>query len=378
MNPKFPAKRMLTWGRSKRYAMILISTCGMLLWTNFAVTGSTGGQALAAESNLGSSLRVVSQPIVIDGHSSEIQSANVSGSTYIGLRMLIEKLGFTLVWNEEERTATISGHNRTLKMSIDSGQYIVNDNRIYGSSTMLHEGSLFVPLRLIAEQMGYGVSYDAATQKITIDAIKENNLTIQTVKVAKEGSNQSSDIQYPQIAGLADKAVQQKINDFLVSENQARISAGLSAVKKADEENAKIKADNPTIIIPPSTLESSYEVTYNEQNKLSLYSDYYLYTGGAHGTTSRRGYTFDLLTGEQVTLKEAARNQANYVSQINTIIKKQISDTGLFLLAPFETIEADRDYFLKHEGIVVYFNQYEYTAYAEGMPEFIIPFSSLK
>ncbi|TXK68944.1 DUF3298 domain-containing protein, partial [Paenibacillus sp. N3.4] len=26
--------------------------------------------------------------------------------------------------------------------------------------------------------------------------------------------------------------------------------------------------------------------------------------------------------------------------------------------------------------MVVYFNQYEYTAYAEGMPEFIIPFSS--
>jgi len=38
-------------------------------------------------------------------------------------------------------------------------------------------------------------------------------------------------------------------------------------------------------------------VTYNEQDKLSLYVDYYSYTGGAHGSVARVTYTFDLKTG---------------------------------------------------------------------------------
>lgn len=103
---------------------------------------------------------------------------------------------------------------------------------------------------------------------------------------------------------------------------------------------------------------------------MSLYVDHYQYTGGAHGGIARRGYTFDLKTGKLLTLKAAAADHPDYVTIINRTIQEQIKDTDLPLITPFDTIKPDRDYYLSHEGVVIYFQPYEYTAYAAGMPEF--------
>ncbi|WP_240489256.1 RsiV family protein [Cohnella thermotolerans] len=111
---------------------------------------------------------------------------------------------------------------------------------------------------------------------------------------------------------------------------------------------------------------------------MSLYVDYYVYTGGAHGMTARQPYTFDLATGNVLTLKEAAEGNANYVPIINAEIAKQIKVRKLELLTPFKTIEADRPFYLNHNGLVIYFEQYEYTPYAAGMPEFVIPLKAFR
>ncbi|MGG6310668.1 RsiV family protein [Paenibacillus macerans] len=79
-----------------------------------------------------------------------------------------------------------------------------------------------------------------------------------------------------------------------------------------------------------------------------------------------------------MSLKDAANDNPNYVSIINKRIKEQIKNRNMELLTPFESIEPDRGYFLNRNGVVVFFTQYEYTSYAEGMPEFVIPYAAFK
>ncbi|SDD49010.1 Protein of unknown function [Paenibacillus sp. UNCCL117] len=324
-------------------------------------------------------LNVMDSPMVIDGKPVAVPAANVDGDTYIGLRALNEQLGLKTGWDADTRTVTVSGRGRTLKLGLDSlNDYTINGQQIYGLPAMIQDGSTYMPLRFLLEQMGYGISYDAPTRTVGIVTIEENMLSVETRTISEEGKKKSLLVHYPQIVGFGDQVVQDKINAFLKMEAESHAAAGRLTLASAAADNEEAEASHPDITIPPVSFEGRYTVTYNEQGKLSLYVDYYSYTGGAHGMIARVPYTFDLTTGSLVTLQEAAEGNAKYVDIINEAVHRQIEESGLPLLHPFETIEPNRSYFLKHGALVVYFSQYEYTAYAEGMPQFEIPMRAFR
>ncbi|WP_240414574.1 PdaC/SigV domain-containing protein [Paenibacillus periandrae] len=328
----------------------------------------------------GERMTVSSHPLLIDGVRKMVPTANVKGDTYIGLRSLNDELGLKTGYDEANQTVTVSGRGRSLKIEIKpySSAYSLNDQIIYGLPPIVQDDTAYVPLRFLLENVGYGISYDAASGIVGIATIQENQLTYHTEKITESSKESSLKVNYPQISGFADDGIQQKLNTFLKKEVEAHVSASKVLMDKAAADNKQAVADNPNFKIPPVSLDGVYKITYNEQKRLSLYIDYYIYLGGAHGMTERVPYTFDLTTGNLLTLQEVAGGNANYVSIINNEIIRQYTDTGLDLLAPFKTIEPDRPYFLKHNGVVIYFNPYEYTAYAFGMPEFEIPFAAFR
>lgn len=322
--------------------------------------------------------KILSHPIIIDGIHSNIPALNADNTIYIAVRSLKAGLGLNAVWDKAKQTVTITGRGRVLVLDLKSGGATLNDQTIYGLPAIVQDNTTYVPFRFLLERMGYGVFFDAASKAIGIETIQENDLKISNVVIKEDSKGKSMRINYPQISGFANEAVQQKINAYLRSEAEANAKTARATLDQAAKDNAQIKADNPDSFIPPVTFDGTYIITYNEQGRLSLYVDYYVYTGGAHGMTARSPYTFDLVTGNALSLKEVAEGNAKYISIINAKIKSQIKARGIGLLNPFNTIEPDRDFFLKHNGVVVYFGQYEYTPYAEGMPEFEIPFGNFK
>ncbi|MEK8132508.1 DUF4163 domain-containing protein [Paenibacillus filicis] len=347
--------------------------------TVIAAPGAAGlasTQAYAAES---AALPIAPMTVVIDGEGTAVPAVLVQGDTYIGLRALNERLGLDTGWDPGKRLVTVSGRGRTLTFSLDAlDKYTLNSQPVYGLPAIVQDGSTYLPLRFLLERMGYGISYDAGTRSVHIETIPENILSVETRKISEEKEKQSLVIYYPQITRLGDQGVQDKINAFLKQEADSQAAAGRLMLATAAEDNKGAAAANPKNSIPPVTLEGRYTVTYNEQGRLSLYFDYYSYTGGAHGMTVRDPYTFDLSTGRLLSLQEAAEGNSKYVSIIDKAIQSQIRERNLPLLQPFETIESNRDYFLKHGALVIYFSQYEYTPYSEGIPQFEIPFSAFR
>ncbi|MFC5469276.1 stalk domain-containing protein [Cohnella suwonensis] len=318
-----------------------------------------------------SSYKVINQPIEVDGARSDIAALDLDNSRYIALRSLNKSIGLVTQWDKATNKVTVTGRGRTIVLDLTSGIASLNGQSDYRLSPIVQNGTTYVPLRHLLEQMGYGVSYDPATKRIGIEAIKENDLRISTASIEESSKKFDLLVNYPVLSGFADAAVQNKINATLKKDAELQADEGQASMEEA-------LGDDSYVPVNPYAFEGDYTVTYNEKGKLSLYVDYYIYTGGAHGSTVRTTYTFDLATGDIVPLKDAAGGNADYVNVINAKIKSRIKSLGFELMVPFKTIEPDRDYFLKHNGIVVYFGQYEYLPYAAGMPEFEVPFADFR
>ncbi len=129
--------------------------------------------------------------------------------------------------------------------------------------------------------------------------------------------------------------------------------------------------------------EQNYTVTYRQNCTLSLYYDRYEYTGGAHGNTVRRSDTWNLQTGRRLSLSQLFPGNANYRTYLIRTIQKQIADQIKAGDNPyFEDYEKNvsnsfnqSNFYLKPEGLVIYFQLYEIAPYAAGIREFVIPYS---
>jgi len=162
------------------------------------------------------------------------------------------------------------------------------------------------------------------------------------------------DIYYPIVYDLVDSTVQQKINSQI-----------FNLVEMLINEQGNYE-DQETQIT------GSYELKTNERGILSFSIIIYTYSGGAHGLTIIKSLTMDIQTGKVYELMDLFQENSDYVERLSEVIKKQIIDRNISLLDEFKSIRPDQDYYIADQALVVYFQQYEITAYAFGLPHFPI------
>ncbi len=94
----------------------------------------------------------------------------VDGTTMIPLRGLFEEMGATVSWNGDEEKITVSDGKTEMIFQIENTRVFVNDVR-HGVivAPRITDSRTFIPLRFVSEQLGYRVSWDGATQTITIE-----------------------------------------------------------------------------------------------------------------------------------------------------------------------------------------------------------------
>lgn len=122
-----------------------------------------------------------------------------------------------------------------------------------------------------------------------------------------------------------------------------------------------------------------YNITYNNNNILSLYYDNYEFTGGAHGNTIRSSQTWDLYLNRQLRLSSFYNNPyyiIDILKNVNNQIAEQISlgnntffDNYCQLVT--ETFNLS-NYYLTTNGIVIFFQQYDIAPYSSGIQTFYL------
>lgn len=186
--------------------------------------------------------------------------------------------------------------------------------------------------------------------------------TILVDKIIKENTAYINiDVEIPQIVGLINKNDEKVINKEILDWTNMWIKD----VKDVSEEF------KPTL---PYELKANYLLT-NDKKILSFYIDYYQFSGGAHGITTRKTYNIGIDKGEKLKLKDLFNEGYDYKKFINEEIQKEINKHPDYYFTGkegFQGIRDDQSFYIKDGKLIIHFPYYEIAPYVFGMPEFEI------
>ncbi len=125
-------------------------------------------------------------------------------------------------------------------------------------------------------------------------------------------------------------------------------------------------------------------ISYEDANFITIILDSYLFTGGAHGYTSKRFLNFDKKKGIELENDELFKNTEDFREFAEEMFRrkekipedKSINHTGFMF-------EQDSFYLPENigfteKGIKLLYNPYEVASYADGAIELVLPHSEIK
>lgn len=215
----------------------------------------------------------------------------------------------------------------------------------------------------------------AKAQKDNTGATRQqDSVQVTTREEKSEGKELKVEMKIPVISGMTDANIQSHLNAaFESSAMEAKKTIGDQVSEYVENASA---GGYP---VHQFQLISNYTVSQNKNGVLSITTETYQYTGGAHGMTVRKSYNSDLGSGQEITLKDLFKEGVNYKEIVNQEIHKQIAaDTNKYFSADdmkFKTISDGQSFYIEGGDIVVHFSLYEIAPYAAGIPAFKIPLS---
>ena len=92
--------------------------------------------------------------------------------TFVPIRFVAENLGFSVQWDAAERKVTIEENGLTIVMKIGSKTIYENGiKKSMDTAPFIKDNRTFVPIRFVAENLGFSVQWDAAERKVTIEGL---------------------------------------------------------------------------------------------------------------------------------------------------------------------------------------------------------------
>lgn len=185
---------------------------------------------------------------------------------------------------------------------------------------------------------------------------------------------------YPHFSASMHKSALQRLNAFYHTRSQAE---ELYATNQFYRQAVRSYRESKQQGLPfhPYEMTSEYMVTYNKDCAVSLYTDRYEFTGGAHGTTERRSETWNLNNGNQISLGRLFMGAPKYPAVLKSHIKRQIGANSAAYFDDYAALVEKsfrpQNYYLTDDALAIYFQQYDIAPYATGIPTFLIPYSEL-
>lgn len=194
-------------------------------------------------------------------------------------------------------------------------------------------------------------------------------IDIREKNIKKDLQYLKEDIKLPIFINGKDKNSVEQINDYI----ESNIMKNVTEVENSLKNQFSDIKERP---IFPYEIKSFYTVMEENDSIISLYNDYYEYLGGAHGSTTRTGYTIDRNSEKIISLKDLFSEGFNYKDIINKDIREEIrkeSDKYFYSPESFKGIADNQGFYISSNNLIIFFNQYEIAPYVAGIPEFKIP-----
>lgn len=94
---------------------------------------------------------------------------NVNGTIMVPFRMIAENLGYQVEWNQTAKMVTITQGSKVIKLTVGQMTAVVDGNTVtLNAAPMLKNDTTLVPIRFISEQFGLKVDWDNTSKTVTI------------------------------------------------------------------------------------------------------------------------------------------------------------------------------------------------------------------
>ncbi|MFV0343584.1 MAG: DUF3298 and DUF4163 domain-containing protein [Anaerocolumna sp.] len=190
-------------------------------------------------------------------------------------------------------------------------------------------------------------------------------------------------IEYPQFASDKYKAFIHKLNIYYKADATLYQKFHVAKLYQMAIDDYEYATSNG-FLVRKYEIVVKYELTYNQDCVISLFTDRYEYTGGAHGMTNRVGDTWSLEKGKRMLLSDFFPGQIDYKERIIEAIYKQIenqiSTSSNYYFDDYENLVRDnfneRNFYIVPEGVTIFYQLYEIAPYSSGIMTFLIPFEN--
>ena len=327
--------------------------------------------------------------VVLNGTALSAEALIENGSVFLPVRAAAEALGYEADYAVKDgtQTVTIQTDDGAVVLDLTNQQIGEGVHRYYANIPnsptaaiqLMNGKTTYLESSLFGQLFGVSADYDAESKQVTVQSVPQNDILVSTHRIESQEGLLKLTLQYPYLSEMKDEKVQNAIN--LVFEKAA------AAARVEGEKNA---ADLKQSIADgyggsgQSETYFDYQVQYNRNGLLSVVLLDYQYAGGAHGSTIQSSHTFDLSTGKELSLSDLMQSGSGYAAYFDKQIRSEIDsrvaagDLYEFDTGKFTDIGTNPEYYLSADGVVFYFQEYEYFPYAAGIQEFTIPYADLK
>ncbi len=206
---------------------------------------------------------------------------------------------------------------------------------------------------------------------------EKQNIAVEKLLNCKDDDCASLDINLLKIHD--DRPVCKKINEEIekaacsilnVGENKPQETVK-AAVVQFNESYKDITAEFPDEI-PPYEASITSELSFQCKNMVSVLIDSYVFTGGAHGYGGISFINIETKTGKRIANQDLFKNYSDFAQYVEKVFRSKyeilenesINSTGFFF--ENEKFTLPENIGVTNTDVILYYNPYEISSYAEG------------
>ncbi len=294
----------------------------------------------------------------------------VGGRTMVPVTFLRDAAGYPMTY--DNRTFTYNVGNGVSQLNLATSEYgvVTSVNHFYMGgaysdyNALNIQGRLYVPFSLLNDVLGFQGSYDAVNQSLLLEKRAVNPIRVTTGTLTRTTDDLEMLIRYPQITGLADGEVQQRINEEFKRRADAFAAEGTE--RSANR--------NPELVPFPYSYNANFAVTYNQDGVLSVLVDQNTYTGG-EDPVQREALTFSLKDGRLLSLDDLLPQGSGGQEKLYALLAQQIrEDKGMNQ----QDLQANSlQFYISGAGLQLYFSDTGPDSFAKGIETYKVPFHEL-
>ena len=207
-----------------------------------------------------------------------------------------------------------------------------------------------------------------------------NTLYIQYVEDIGRNEYFYYDLKYPVFYNVKNGYFQ--VSESILKNLNNTISSSIYDFKQGIfEEEQQINTQNPdgSKTKVNYSVYSNYDLTFNKNHVVSFVISLSAFEGNNPQYNDLYNYNIDLLTGNQLLLKDIFRPNVDYLKLVSDFVNFKINQNPTFYYPDVSVdIPEDQSFYLTDQGIVIYFGLDEISPAANDIPKFLMEFSNFE